>query len=619
MVQSSDRQTKLITKLLVLSSAVTTKTLSEQLNVSLRTVKNDLKIIQAWLKQYGDFYRAKPRIGVWIEADKTQRAFLRRALVNKDTDIASTPTERLQQMVLLLTVSDNFITTQQIENKLDISKNTVITDLDKVESFLKSFQLRLERKNYYGYRIQGSELNIRSALEAVLNQMVSYYETPALISKNTLNDVRQLNFATVPEIQTVLNTVIDQLELNNYQGYTDFDLNDVLTMVVRLAISTMRLSMNHPINSYKPLKQTKRDVTMLPYQLFVGVMHHYDFSKLQDEYTYLLRGVNPRFDDQNIAILTKSIIEDVSHQTDYTFNSDGQLQVNLFSHLLTKLSNKYKFTNEYNPFVEDLQQRHPKLFKAVFQALRDNISANPVVVSESFVAFVTLHFLVSLEGKRSTKHARIIYVCSTGLGVTSLIKKEIERHMTNVEIAGFASIMNVEDKIKTLKPDLLVSIFPITTNQLPVIQVNPLPSESDLKRIRTAVAKVLNVQAASLQQTRVAHHDTNHDVEDQMRMLMLNGSTVYCQLRAYLGQRIPKKYQDAFMIHVMMAVQRIYFHHSYDSQMLSIANQQVSLVDVKAIKKIFLNNQLEINSAEINAILQYTHIVEDDRGDDKNG
>ncbi|PRO86880.1 hypothetical protein C6Y10_00120 [Lactiplantibacillus pentosus] len=610
-VQLSNRQIKLVAQLLMLNNAITTKTLAEQFSVSVRTIKNDLKGVQEWFAAYGEYYRSKPRIGVWIQANHEQKNALKEQLLHGSTisEHIATPQERVEQIILLFTVTGGFITTQQIENKVAISKNTVIADLDKVEHYLQQYQLQLERKNYYGYRIRGSELNIRSVVEAILNQALSYYESPILMSSNPLKDIDKIHFQIVPELQNVLTTITDELKTSDYLTAFDFNSDDVMTMVIRMMISVVRLSMNRPINSYTPLSPTIEDKATLPYKLFSSIIQHYDFPMLNDEYDYLLRGVNPRFDDQNIARLTRQIIKAVGQQTGQAFVQDSQLQVNLFSHLLTKLSNKYKFTNEYNPFVKDLKKRNLHLFEAVHAALREYVSSNPAVINDSFVAFVTLHFLVSMDGKHITKNARIIYVCSTGLGVTSLIKKEIERNISNVEIAGFASMNNVGEKIAALKPDLLVSIFPITRQDIPVIQVNPLPSPDDLRRIQEAVAQILDVKPDSLTQVSVGYKGDD-TVEDITHTLLLTGTVIYNELWRYLRTRIQESYQEAFMIHIMMAVHRIYFHHSYDAQMASLKDVKAGATDVQKIKEIFSHNQLDISTTEISAILQYTRMGE---------
>lgn len=606
MMQLSNRQIKIIARLLTIDSVITTKKLADQFNVSIRTIKNDLNVIQEWMTNYGDYYQSKPHAGIWVKGNIEDKEFLKHQLLcSINYDHVKTPQERVEQIILLLTVNSGFITTQQLENKLAISKNTVIADLDKVEQYLKEYQLYLERKNYYGYHIRGSELNIRSIMETILNRALSYYEIPVLMSKSWLKGIKSFHFKIVPEIQNALTTIIKQLERKEWKG--QFDINDVLTMVIRMLICIVRLSINQPINSYKPLMVSEEDENIFPYRLFSSVNKLYDFTLLKDEYEYLLRGVNPKFDNHNILKLTRQVIEQVSSQTKQDFYKDNQLQVNLFSHLLTRLNNKYKFANEYNPFVVDLKKRNPALFEAVKKALRENISSNPTVINDSFVAFVTLHFLVSLEERHVSKNAKIIYVCSTGIGVTSLIKKEIERNISNVEIAGFASINNVVEKIRVVQPDLVVSIFPITGTKVPVIQVNPLPSKNDLQKIQNQVAKILNVKPESLTQVTISHRE-NQTLEETTHTLLMKGTLIFEELQAYLKNRIPKKYREPFMMHVMMAVHRIYFHHSYDSQMVSLKGIKERSEDIKKIKQIFLQNQLEINMTEISAILQYTRM-----------
>ncbi|MFV0090697.1 PRD domain-containing protein, partial [Staphylococcus aureus] len=90
-----------------------------------------------------------------------------------------------------------------------------------------------------------------------------------------------------------------------------------------------------------------------------------------------------------------------------------------------RLSRKKKFVNEYNPFKEDIKQKYPELFDAIKQAVRQEISEQNILINDSFVAYIALHFLVSYEREEDLRSVRAVYICSTGLGVTSLIKQKI--------------------------------------------------------------------------------------------------------------------------------------------------------------------------------------------------
>ena len=71
-----------------------------------------------------------------------------------------------------------------------------------------------------------------------------------------------------------------------------------------------------------------------------------------------------------------------------------------------------------------------------------------MLVNDSFCAYIALHFLAAQERQQQeAKVVRIVYVCSTGLGVTSLIEQKILEEVPNVELAGFASVLNATEEI----------------------------------------------------------------------------------------------------------------------------------------------------------------------------
>ncbi len=48
-------------------------------------------------------------------------------------------------------------------------------------------------------------------------------------------------------------------------------------------------------------------------------------------------------------------------------------------------------------------------------------------------------FWVSYEREEDLRSVRAVYICSTGLGVTSLIKQKINEELNNITIVAFAS------------------------------------------------------------------------------------------------------------------------------------------------------------------------------------
>lgn len=613
-MQLSDRQSAILLKLISLEKICTSKELSKDFNVSSRTIKNDLKEVNIWLSQYQVSYYSKPGKGIWLKIDNKKREQILEELINQDdSNYYIFPERRVAKIIYILCVADGYITSQKIENIIGVSKSTIFSDLNKTEKIMNKFEVSLIRKNYYGYRISGSEISIRSLMEyfmtsAFRNGGYQYNSASVLLFKIKSFSKEKNNGE---EFANALGTVVDLFLKNiKFLKTEKADLDYLLILNIRMAIIAIRLSHNHFINSYQTLtnKQSNRI-----FRFFSLVMNYYDFPLIKDEYFYLVRGASPIFTDSRIFKITKELIKEVSKKCNISFQQDPQLNDNLSSHLLKRLNvKKANFANEFNPFVNDIKQKYSQLFKAVAESLYSLVSSNPVVISDSFVTYVTLHFLVSLEKMKVAQKVKIMYVCSTGIGVTSLIRNEIEQKVANVEIAGFSSMNDIKEKLSILNPDLLVTIFPISGIAIPIIQVSPLPTNDDINAIRLKVSKILKDKFGKLTskfngyKSIVTSNKTS--IENLSQNLLLNSLSIYIDLKRYFGRKIPDKYQEAFMIHVAMAVNRIFFNKPYSEPTINFLNETINQADITAISENFKKRGLKIPMSEINSILNYTNL-----------
>ena len=160
------------------------------------------------------------------------------------------------------------------------------------------------------------------------------------------------------------------------------------------------------------------------------------------------------------------------------------------------------------------------------------------------------------------RSVRAVYICSTGLGVTSLIKQKINE-VNNITIVAFASVLNAQEMIATKDPDLVISIFPINGIDRPFIKVHPLPTEQDLKN--STNKKIL---ASSNQQERhnlnLRETSINKDtLEDFSKELILKAYTIYERLLVILEAELIQEYREAFLLHVFLMVHRITFDQQY--------------------------------------------------------
>lgn len=618
-MQLSKRQIKIILALLDLENAITTKELAEQFQMSIRTIKYDLDAIKTWFTKKDSLLCTQRNKGIWLDVTDSKRIELKNELLQVERyELYPDQEIRIHQMITILCLQTTYLTTQQLADDLKVSKSTIVADLEKLEQVLMSYQLQLIRKNYFGYTIVGAENQIRLLLEFIIQKGITDYDIYNImnvITNPTEESNHQLKLAIHSQMQQIYQVTLFEIsKIVNQEVLEQFNYSEILSIILRVTIATARMNINHTIESYKILPnqgllETKKE---LPFLLMRQVFSSYEFPILEDEYIYIFSDVLMAYEEHNIADLTRQMIAFVSEKEEVAFNGDQQLFTNLFAHLSLKLHKKYLFVNEYNPFTEDIKQRYPSLFQTISDACQKEISKSVSIINDSFISYIALHFLVSFEKLTINQTiVRIVYICSTGLGVTSLIQQRIMEEVPNVEIASFASVLKVKEVLQEVEPDLVVSIFPLEDIQLPFVKVNPIPTKSDIATIRKMVEGILqgNPNKTTTKFMASKGKPSQNGIEEESRELILMGFLVYEELIKLFNQRIQEEYEAAFLLHVYMMVHRIYFQSQYENEGNvapdSLLNYQEEVAEIESI---MAKNKLPINKAEITALLQYLTI-----------
>lgn len=613
MQQLSKREIRILLQLLDMEGSITTKELAENHQVSVRTIKYDLDHIRDWLKERQLTVNSKRNKGIWLELNDSKRLELKNELMSVERfELYPDQEIRLGRLILILLLVKSPLTSQELADKLDVSKNTVINDIDHLETALAEYQVTLQRQNRQGFSLKGSEKRLRLVMEYVCQQQVTDYDINQIMSRLLHGERRVPDLFSKfdADLQEVYQQVlVATSELLHQKSLEAFNYAEILSMTLRVAIAVVRMQNGFTMARYKLLtnQQLLAEQEELPYLLMKAVFEAYELPLLEDEYFYIYSDAFEKSEEQDILLLTESIIQTVSQEMGMPFMKDTQLFTDLFAHLSLRLSRKQKFINEYNPFLDDIKAKYPKLFAAIKKASQEQIDGSALLINDSFIAYIALHFLVSYEKEQERKAVRIVYVCSTGLGVTNLIQQRVTEELHNVEIASFASILNAKEIIAEKDPDLVVSIFPIEGLDKRFIKVHPLPTEKDIQQIREEVKKILDQEH---HRPRLVPRKTAADhqsAENLSRDVIVKGYIVYEGLLQLFGLQLTQEYKEAFLLHVFLMVHRIIFQQQYESGgnvATQVLLEQKELVG--KIETLFSDNDLSINRAEISALLNYS-------------
>lgn len=613
----SKRAIKILLLLLDLDDSVTTKTLSETFQVSVRTIKYDLENIREWFKEQNVELQTRRNKGIWLDIPDSERLTLKNEVLEVER-FETYPDQdlRVNQIIFRLLLVNRPLTAQTIADELQVSRNTIMSDLDKVEALILSYGLQLNRRSRLGFSIVGEESKIRLLMEYITQKEITEYDIYQIMSQfvesTEKRKVREVSIGINTIFQKVYQVALKEMtNLIDHSLLNQFNYSEILSITLRVAIASSRMQLDHTVGGYKILSNQKvlEQKQELPYLLMQKVFAYYELPILSDEYLYIYSDVFIANNQQDIVQLTEKLVKDVSATMNFPFYRDRQLFTNLFAHLSLRLTKKHLFINEYNPFVDDIKAKYPELFIAIKAASQNDIGGSALLINDSFIAYIALHFLVAYEKNlHGINVVRIVYVCSTGLGVTSLIEQKILEKVSNVEIAGFASVLNAKEAIEEKNPDLVLSIFPIETINRPFIKVNPLPTKSDIQQIQDEVNKIL-ADAKSGKVPRLIPRrqvKEKQGIEIESRDLLVKSYIVYEELLKVFEVKLNLEYKEAFLLHVMLMVHRITFEGQYENKgnvVKELLLSQQSLVE--SIESIFAKNDLMVNQAEITALLNY--------------
>ena len=617
----SKREINIILTLMENEASSTTNDLARKFKLSVRTIKYDLDNIKEWLEKRGEKLYTKRNKGIWLDLHETKKRELKNELLYVEKyNFYPDQEMRISKIISLLCYKNDYVTTQQLANTLGVSKNTIVNDLDETEKILNNYKLNLIRKNYFGFAIEGKERDIRLLLEAVIQKGLTDYDiyniTQIVSNQYSEEKIAKLSLAMLPEMQEIYKLTLTKVtNLLKESNGDEFNYSDILSITSKVAISTFRMILNQTINSYKLLSNQKLllNKNELPYLLMKKVFDHYELPILEDEYVYIFSDILMNFEEQNISELTQKIIRTVSEEEKMPYDKDKQLYTNLFAHLTVKMHKKYLFVNEYNPFIDDIKAKHFTLYKAIIKACEKEISKSVSIINDSFISFIALHFLTSYEKLNQNNNlVRIVYVCSTGLGITSLIQQRLMDIFSNIEISSFASVLNAREVIREKNPDLVVSIFPLEDIIVPFVKVNPIPNESDIQAIKKVIKKIAENKNKSDSPPRLVARNKKYNsstVEESSKEILLKAFVVYEDLKELFIEKIKKSYEEAFLLHVFMMVHRIHFSTQYDTKDISETRDtdllNIHEKEIQEIEAVIAKNDLIINKAEVIALLHY--------------
>lgn len=505
------RQCDLLKKLIIQKKYMPMKYFSDILNISRKTVSNDIDEIEKIINPIGAKIDRKQGIGIRIYYTPSQLDELNNVLnnikvSNKDNDLEY---RRIQILLNLLIPTSEYTTIQKLSDEHMVSRTSINNDLDEIQKILDIYNLSLS-KTLKGTRIVGSEINIRKALVSIVQE---YGKTnPDYIVEYQNIRHKELNIDEINTIlnkeyvfffEELLNELENKLKLVIYEPY-------YTNLLTHLVIMTNRIINGNYIDDILDLNES---VLVVDEELYSSAVYlikeiekkfNIEIDKQEIVYIYkhlISIGLSHDNKDDNNEKNIKEFDLPPAHFTEYLIdivsqmsNTNYRLRPNLYDRLLLHIKpmlNRIKYNIQIkNPLLNDFLREFEEEFFimkiACFLAC-NKFGINKI--NDHEVSYILSYFISENEKIVEAMKIKILVICHSGYGTSQLLAARLEKAFNNIEVVNIVASKSV-DSIDLDKIDLIVSTVNLDIEQ-PYLIVSAFLNEIDKENIRNYIEMIL--------------------------------------------------------------------------------------------------------------------------------
>ena len=491
----SVHEIELIGALLRHPEGLTVADLADRLGVSARTVHRDLQTASVFLDPRGLTLVRRAGRGVRVEGTNGARD---QALEDL-RDVASaalSPEERRVSLLRRLLGSDEPIKLRALASGLKVSVGTVSRDLDGVEAWLADLGLSLLRKPGYGVEVVGTEADLRQAMgRLILENRDEAALLPRPEEPDRLPDPvpdRLLGMVDEDRLRMVEALVGGAVERLPYAIADSAFVN----LSVHVALMVERLLQGARVEMGEDILRRLRSAVEYDHarDLAGAIEETFEVEVPEQEVAYItmhLRGTKLSQDealeryletsDLELASRTKALIHFVGEQTGVTLAGDSSLYTGLLAHVERAIYRLREGMTIYNPLLSEIKEDYPALFDLVDRGMKKVFVDEEIPEEE--VGFVAMHFGAALDRGQGGFPRSVLVICPAGIASARMLASRLEKAFPQIRTIRNTSLFEL-GRIAAEEFDLVVSTVPLPVAEGSYVQVPPLLSEDDVKKIR---------------------------------------------------------------------------------------------------------------------------------------
>lgn len=470
-----------ILQLLLNKKSVTGNELSEIFNISSRTIRNDIKNINAFLEKYKIEISSNNYIGYFLNILPKEREMLEE-MFHSDNIISKGEPEYREKYILLNLIRFNKICIDDIADELYISTSSILSDLKRIEQKLYSIdkEFSIDKRGCF-YSIEGkNEKYIRLYFSLIL--IDRFNDLDIEIISNIIEE--EVSFEKLKK---------DLFEVLNKQNIVLSD-HDFMFFCTYLAISIIRNRHKYSVEYEQLIPSLVETLPVI--KKIVNRLSENNSITFAPEETGLInelyRSFNTIQKQPDININLMEDIKEISRKIDElygtVFAEDEQFLNGITTHLDSYLNKKDLKLNFSEGIIKEIKQIYSFAYNLsvyLIDLLKRNKKYKNLGINENEMIFISIYFQASIERHIMKREVKALVICSYGIGTTKLLETQLKKEFSNLNI--LATVSSFAYELLDLKDiDLIITTTPLNIkNNIPMIEVGVPLSISSIEDIKS--------------------------------------------------------------------------------------------------------------------------------------
>lgn len=463
--------------------------IAKVLSVSDRTIRNRIKETNEQMSHHGALIQSVRGQGYCLEIFDSEvfSKWLKEQYEEKDF-VPNSSEERVRYLADYLLYQKNYVYIDDLCDLLYVSRNTLSSDLKKVEQVIYKYNLSIERRPNYGIKIDGSEMNKRFCIIDGITHNKQYF----------IDKIKK---------ESIIMTISDTLSKEFHANKFHIPVNNYQILKLIFYITYLRVTQGFSIQFQeeelkKMLLSIPEKIVNMVDRIIIDLGTDYKILNQDDEKLYLAMQIAGRgsfendregYKEEGIDELVNHMLLEVKEGLKIDLTSDFDLIMALRHHLVAlDIRMKYHIPVE-NPILETIKRRYSLAYGLASYSCNYLSEYYNQAISNDEVGYLAIIYELALEKKsKPIKKKNVVIVCATGTSMSKFFVQKYREifgeYLDEVYECSAKDIMGFDFEGKcidycftTLDCDFFLPI--------PCYKISLFPSEKEIKDFKKIFAK----------------------------------------------------------------------------------------------------------------------------------